>query len=303
MSNVDPAATTDSRRHFLLALRRILRPIIRLLIRNGIGYAEFADVARGAYVESAIRNSVKDGTKPSRAQVALVTGIPRQRVDHYIDDEGALPTTKSTLTNVLVEILHKWHTDPRYLDPAKVPLELEIETPSNPSFRDLVAEIDTEVSPAVILDELLRAKSVTYSGDRRIRALTRCFIWPQGDVASIEHFGTALTQLVETYEYNFNSAHVDNKLLERSVFADQGLPRKLLPEFQAHAKARTDQFVLDLDDWLATCVDGDTTHSDVYATAGVTVFLYVDPPAETKTLSELVQNHGNVLPNGDRSDS
>ena len=44
--------------HLLVALRRILRPIVGILIRAGIRFEEFSDVARGVFVESAIRDGL-----------------------------------------------------------------------------------------------------------------------------------------------------------------------------------------------------------------------------------------------------
>ena len=152
MSSVAPGLSIDARRHFLHALRRVLRPIIRLLIRNGIRYDEFADVARGAYVESAVRGGIDRIANPTRDQVALITGIPRQRVDHYIDDEDALPMADTPSTSTLVEILHRWHTDPRYLGPAGTPLELDLDAPSGPSLQSLVAQVDPSANRAVMLE-------------------------------------------------------------------------------------------------------------------------------------------------------
>lgn len=299
MPGADPALSLDTRRHFLHALRRVLRPIIRLLIRHGIGYAEFADVARGAFVESAIRCWDSQRPKPTREQIAQITGIPRQRVSHYVDDENALPNASPTLANVLVEVLHKWHTDPRYLNADGTPTNLELDVPSGSSFRSLVAEVNDKVSAEAVLDALLHANSVTHSTDDRIRATRRCFIWPQGDLARIEHFGTALSQLIGTYEYNLNIAQTEDRRLERSVFADNGLPAKLLPQFQAHATERTDHFLLDIDDWLARSADSDTNHLGPRIAAGVNVFLYVDPPADPRPPSTLVQPRRDLTSKGD----
>ncbi len=303
MSSADPTPPLDARRHFLHALQRVLRPIVRLLIRHGIGYAEFADVARGAYVESAIRCWDDQRPKPTRDQIAQITGIPQQRVNHYIDDENALPNASPTLANVLVEVLHRWHTNPRYLSADRTPTNLELDSPSGPSFRSLVAEVNDEVSAGAVLDALLRAKCVTHLDDNRIHAATRCFIWPQGDLARMEHFGITLSQLVGTFEYNFNVIQTEDKRLERSVFADEGLPQHLLPMFQAHAIERTNQFLLDLDDWIAQCADADTDQLGSRVAAGVNVFLYVDPPPDPRNLSGLVQFRRNTTSCSDQSTS
>jgi len=289
MSSVDPALSRDARGHFMLALRRILRPIIRLLIRNGIGYAEFADVARGAYVESAIRNTVKDGAKPSREQVARITGIPLERVDHYIDDQETQPSQEFPSTDGTAEVLHKWHTDPKYLSPDGTPLELPFDAPSGPSFQGLVAEVNTKVSSESVVEDLLSTKSVVYSDESRLRVVTRCFLWPGEWTHSIEHFGSSLAHLIQTLEYNFQPTNAEIKRLERFVSADQGLPAGLLQSFQEFTKERADQFLYDLDDWLARFCDTKTSQEKMRADAGVNVFFYLEPPPDPRSLSTLVQ--------------
>src|SRR5215469_8986221 len=94
--------SSDARKHLLFAVRRVLRPIVRLLIRVGIDYDEFADVARGAYIESAIRDG-SNATLPTRDRVAFVTGVSRQQVDYYIDNKRAMPAVAPTLARVVTE--------------------------------------------------------------------------------------------------------------------------------------------------------------------------------------------------------
>ena len=289
MSSADPTPPLDARRHFLHALQRVLRPIVRLLIRHGIGYAEFADVARGAFVESAIRDRADDGARPTRQQVAQITGIPRERVDHYIDHEDALPRAESPLADGMTEVLHKWHTDPRYLSPDGAPLELDFETGLGPSFRALVAEVNAEASPDSVLEELLKANSVIYADENRLRVVTRCFIWPGEWPHSIEYFGAALADLIRTHEYNFKPANTESKRLERFVSADQGLPPHLLPSFHDFAKERASQFLLDLDDWVARFSDTTINQEMPRTEAGVNVFFYVESPRDPRSLSSVVQ--------------
>ena len=289
MSGPDPALSRDARRHFLQALRRALRPIIRLLIRHGIGYAEFAEVARGAYVESAVRDWFDQCPKPTRAQISELTGIAPERVDRYIDDDEALPTAESSLEVGATEVLHRWHTDPRYLGADGTPLELDFVALAGPSFQGLVAEVNPEASPDSVLDELLKAMSVVYSDENRLRVITRYFIWPGEWPYSIEYFGVALADLIRTHEYNFDPVNAENKRLERFVSADQGLPARLLPSFHNFAKERASRFLLELDDWLARFSDTAHEKESPRAEAGVNVFFFVDPPPDPRTLPALVQ--------------
>ena len=45
-------ASTDARKQLLYALWCVLRPIVRILIRAGIRFDEFAEIARAAYIGS-----------------------------------------------------------------------------------------------------------------------------------------------------------------------------------------------------------------------------------------------------------
>ncbi len=281
--------TATSGKQLLYALRRVLRPIIRILIRAGIRFDEFAELARGVYVESAIKDGLDHASGLTRARISVVTGVTRQQVDYYIDNDGALPSASPTLAAVLVEVLQKWHTDPQYVGPYGIPLELEFELPSGRSFRGLVAMVDPTVSPGIVLEELLRVGSVTYSGEKHFRAVSRYFMMPEPlSPHQVEYFGNTLTRLAQTLEFNMNP-HNSEKRLERFVVADRGLPAGVVPEFVSYARERTSEFLLDLDNWLTPYSGSEDADSSPRIATGLNVFLYVDPPAENQSLASLVK--------------
>lgn len=262
---------------------------MRLMIRLGITFSDFADVARRVYIESAIRGR-SGGIPLTRERVAFVTGMSRQQVDYYIDDERALPTVGPTIARVATEVLHRWHTDAQYLGPYGIPLELEFDAPESRCFRSLVAQADSKASPGRVLEELLRAGAVVYSGEKHYRAVARLFVAPEYlSPHRVEHFGDTLAHLAQTLEYNANIVDGESKRLERCVFADNGIPRELLPRFEDHARARTLQFLADVDDWLAHRAGPDPDPSGPRLEVGVSVFLYVDPPPDQEKFSLLVQ--------------
>ena len=288
MSGVDDNLSVDTRRHFLQALRRVLRPIVRLMIRSGIRYDEFVDVARGAYVESAIRDADRSGPPLTRDQVAWITGIRRELVDHYIDSYEPCATTSPIATHIATEVLHKWHTDRRYLGPSGTPLELDFNAAAGPSFENLVAEVDAQSNPGIILDELLGAGSVVRSGDNHVRALSRFFIWPDNGQQRIECLGTTLAHMIETFEYNLGSPDSGNKRLERTVSTDRGISSELLNSFHAFARERGEQLLTDLDDWLGERRYRIANDVGPRFGIGVNIFFYVEPPVDRTSISALV---------------
>lgn len=274
-------SSPEARKHLLYALRRVLRPIARLLIRAGIRFKEFADLAQGVYVESAIRDTTEDATVPARERIAVLTGVTRRRVDFYIDNKGALPKAEPTLAAALVEVLLKWHTNPPYAGPYGIPLELEFDAPPERCFSSLVALVDPKADPAVALEELLRGGAVIQFGKKHFRAVSRYFM--MADPSSpelIEHLGKTLPRLAATLEYNMHPQHLDRRL-ERVVTAERALPAALLPEFESYARSRAVDFLLDLDNWLTSQPLGDSDIGDRIP-AGVNVFLYVEPEVEQK---------------------
>jgi len=61
------------------AVTSILRPLVRLLLRNGIPYRTFSDIAKRVYVDVATEESAsRDGNSPS--PVSILTGLSRKEV-------------------------------------------------------------------------------------------------------------------------------------------------------------------------------------------------------------------------------
>jgi hypothetical protein len=277
----------SSRDHLLYAFRRVLRPLIRILIRSGVRYDEFLELVRGVYVESAIRDGIGDGIKPTRAKVSLSTGVPRRDVDRYIDNDGALPGAPRTLTKILSEVLNRWHTDPLFVGPYGIPLELEVRSQRNRSFVELVSAVNSQVSVQDVLDELVRLKAVIWSGDTHIRVISRAFI-PVEEMspAQIEFFGNALTRLASTLQFNLDASNAE-KRLERSVIANKGLPREVVPVFQKHAREKVSELLIELDNWISPYA-GHVEPDGQIERVGVAVFQFVDAVPDKSKLSERV---------------
>lgn len=270
--------------YFLVALRRILRPLARLLIRAGLRFDEFADLARGVYLESAARDFDHTGI-PSRGRIAAVTGLTRHQVDRYID--RTLPSANPTSADLLVEILQKWHTIPEYVGPYGIPRELEFARPADRCFCSLVTLVDPAANAGAALEELRRAGAVASAGNAHFRAVSRSLMMSSpASPQMIEHFGSTLSRLAATMEYNMDPRNVDRRL-QRGVCADRGLPLELVPAFENYARAKANEFLLDLDNWLASRASGDSDGGE-RLDAGVNVFLYVESLAAEESLASLV---------------
>ena len=277
----------NSRDHLLYAFRRVLRPLIRILVRSGVRYDEFLELVRGVYVETAVRDGLGDGSVPTRAKISVSTGVPRRDVDRFIDNDGALPPVTKSLAATLSEILNKWHTDPQFVGPYGIPLELEVKSQKNRSFTELVNAVDPSANPHDVLDELLRFRAVVWSGDTHVRTISRaCIPVEEMSPAQLELFGNALTRLANTLQFNLDRLNTE-KRLERSVISDRGVPSSAIPVFEKHVRERVSELLVDLDDWLSQNSVED--QEDVrFERVGVAVFQFVEQVADETSLRERV---------------
>ena len=59
----------------LTACRHLLRPLVRILLRHGVGFGEFADAVRATYLDIAKSELIPAGRPDTDARLALLTGI------------------------------------------------------------------------------------------------------------------------------------------------------------------------------------------------------------------------------------
>jgi len=268
--------TSEARAHLLLAFRRILRPLVKLLIRAGVRLDEFTETVKGVYVESAVRDGLGQLGKGARARIAFVTGVPRRDIDRYIDDPGALAMPRPTFARVLTEIIHRWHTDLNFQGPYGLPLELDFARSRDRSFTALAKQVDPDCDPAILVDELLRSRVVVGSVEKYLKVVSRTYVVPVSMSAPmLEHFGNALSDLANTIIFN-NEAGQKKKRLERSVFPDQGLPASMVPEFEQLYRSLVQQLITDIDNWVADNMkDYRPTKGDERVDMGITIFQYL----------------------------
>lgn len=276
-----------SRDQLLYAFRRVLRPLIRILVRSGVRYDEFLELVRGVYVETAVRDGLGEDSQPTRAKISISTGVPRRDVDRFIDNDGALPAPPKTLTATLSEILNKWHTDPHFVGPYGIPLELEIKGQKSRSFSELVTAVDAHAPIGDLLEELVRLKTVVRSGDTHVRTVSRAFI-PVEEMspAQLEFFGNALTRLANTLQFNMDRRNVD-KRLERSVISGGSLPRSVIPVFERHVREKITELLVELDNWLSP-YSAEKEPTEEFERVGLAVFQFVDPVPDLRPLRDQV---------------
>jgi hypothetical protein len=276
-----------ARAQLIFSFRKILKPMIRILLRAGIPYLEFREVLKGAYVEAAVRDGIRGHEGPvTRSTLADHTGIPVADVNRFIDDSSVLAPPESTNQAIITEVLHIWCTDSHYIGPYGLPLELDLEETPSRNLTTLIYKADPTANPKAILRDMVEYGIVKPVGIRHYRAVARMNI--SNDIMSpqaLDYFGRTMTHLANTLANNLGTPGAPPRL-QRSVVADGGLPEYALPEFEALLREKVQKLLVDVDDWLSANRPHWVQPAKMIGT-GLTVFHYVAEPHDHTPLSDL----------------
>ena len=239
---------SEIRNSLLVACQTFMEPIARFLMRQGIGFKEFSEVAKTAFVKIATNEYGKRGRPTNISRTAVLTGLTRKEVKRIrvlLEEQGTRPPPRLGKPAQLLEI---WHHDGDFLDNEGRPRELELEGALG--FKDLAKRTGGDVPPGALLTELINAKSVTLVSEGRLRCLSRHFN-PSGiDTYMALRYGEVLGDLASTLDFNAAKDDDSGKRFERRVWSD-ALDEKRVAKFHKLIRDHGSSLLEFLDDWLS----------------------------------------------------
>jgi hypothetical protein len=242
---------TDLKLSVLAAYKRLLKPLVRILIRNSVSFAEFSEIAKNVYVEVAAADFQVPDKEMTQGRIAILTGLTKKEVDRLVSEQGKQQRDYASNLNRVTRILSGWHTDPEFTGPYGLPLDVPFDEPGHRSFCELVRRYTSDMPARAMLDELLRIGVVKDADGGRFRVLTRTYLPTADAPESLDRLGSAVRNFVETMDFNRTETDSDKRLFERTVVADAGLRPTDLPLFQAYVRERGQFLLEELDDWLS----------------------------------------------------
>jgi hypothetical protein len=174
----------EQRRKVLSSFQLVLRPIVKILLRYGIGFSEFAESLKTVYVDVGSSEFGIRGRPTNISRVAVMTGLTRKEVRRLrtkIEGGENSVVVKST---PITEILHRWHSEDEFLDshgrPAKLPFSGD-----RGSFSSLVKQFGGDVPAGAMRTELQRVGSVELNDKGELSVKLRSF-WPSDNTGKLE---------------------------------------------------------------------------------------------------------------------
>ena len=276
--------------HLRRALSLMFKPLVRLLIAQGVTHAEFSETAKEVYVEVALRHFESEG-RVNRSRVAILTGLTRKEVKNVIDrtiESGYQEKTYSRPERVLTG----WYSDPRFQGPYGIPLELPYEASDkvSPSFVELVKQYSGDMAPRQMLNQLLEAGSVV-EVENRYKAVRRIFKHSTLSPSLITRLGEVGYRVFSTAAKNIDKQMEGSGYFDRMVFADDGCTDEVINSFDEYIKPKGQEFLEEIDVWFSSRKDLNKTGVERKET-GIYMVHYVEDLEDQGTLRSLLYDRG-----------
>ena len=257
------------------AAQAVLRPLVRILLRNGVAYGAFAELARRVYAEVAEREFALAGRKQTVSRISTLTGLTRKEVTRIQSEEGPSQADNERY-NRPARVISGWVREKRYHDRRGRPAELQMEGDAR-SFSALVREFSGDIPPRAMADELARVGAIEIMPDGKVRLLTRAYI-PRGDqVEKLGILGADVADLIRTIDHNLTCAPGE-AYFQRRVSYDN-IPREMLPTLTKQL-SRKAQSCLESMDRVLAAADRDRSPAvkgTGRARTGVGIYYFEEP--------------------------
>jgi hypothetical protein len=197
-------------------LSRLVAPLARLCLANGVTFATVEDILKRAFVQEA--DALQPGA-PSHGTVSRIstaTGISRREVSRLTKTGAPVRPTKPPLAT---EVFARWTTDPAFRDHNGAPCVLKRQGPA-PSFDTLAQSVTRDVHPRSMLDELVRLGLVRHDEESDCVKPVRGEFVPRGD--NQQMFGLLGDNVGDHLDAAVANVSGDgSQHFEQAVFADE----------------------------------------------------------------------------------
>jgi hypothetical protein len=230
------------------AILKIIRPLVRILLRNGVPFRTIADLIKWIFVDVALKEFGIAGRKQSDSRIAIITGLSRKEVRRLRKVTQPSDAEEIDRYNRAARVISGWIRDRRFTDAKGHPRLLPFDKAKN-SFSDLVKFFSGDVPARAILDELANVGAVKKLKDGKIKLITRAYL-PVGDEPDfLSILGTDTAHLITTIDHNI-IRKPEERFFQRKVSYDN-LPEEAIPIFRQLSARQCQKLLERLDEWLA----------------------------------------------------
>ena len=227
-------AADSERRALHSAVMRLLRPLVRILLRHGVPFNTFAEIARWVYVEVTDKDFAIEGRKQTDSRVSVITGLTRKDVARIKKLEKPEDEASALSYNRAARVVSAWAREYPMEGTASgvAPLPLE----GRRSLSELIHRHSGDMPVRAVVDELLRVGAIRLRDEGTAELLHRHYLPPQGERRKLVYLGDDVADLIATIGHNLQ-AKASDTMFQRKVFYDN-IPGEHLDSVRAVARRR-----------------------------------------------------------------
>jgi hypothetical protein len=269
----------DIKDQVLSALRFALAPLVRVLLRNGVTWSEFAEVAKEVFVQAAREDYGVQGRPTNTSRVALITGLSRREVTRVKDVLLGERPREVAAPGRISQILTAWHVDPQFMASDGKPATLPA-TGDGPSLETLLKKYAGDTPHGAVIKEI-EELGLVERGSQGYRALARDYIRSASDPDLVRQAGVALHDHASTIAHNLDAKRDGAARFERMA-THLALPRRHVRAFEAYLAIEGQAFLEKVDGWLSAR-DANPAHDERTLRVGVGVYQIRDQQKGSRT--------------------
>ncbi|MFQ5589121.1 MAG: DUF6502 family protein [Nitrospiria bacterium] len=229
------------------AVLRLLCPLVRILLRNGVPYGAFADLSKKIYVDVANKEFGIPGKKQTDSRVSIITGLNRKEVRRVKTLANPYDESVTERYHRAARVISGWVRDQRFLDETGQPADLPLEG-EGPTFHELVKIFSGDMPVRAVMDELLRVDCVSRLEDGKIRLKTRAYLPGTEESEKLDILGSDVRDLINTIDHNLTAQKT--RFFQRKVEYNN-LPAKFMEKLRALSADQGQSLLEALDQWLS----------------------------------------------------
>lgn len=173
------------------ALRRVLRPLVRLMLARGVTFPFLAELLKGLLVEVAEREFALEGRPQTASRLSLLSGVHRKDVRRLRRGAAAQAETMPAAISLGAQLVAAWLTTARLCDRRgrPRPLARAASAGGEASFEALVARVSKDIRARSVLDEWLRLGIAHLDERDRVCLNAEAFVPARGFEEKAFYFG------------------------------------------------------------------------------------------------------------------
>lgn len=232
----DVVSENPVKQRVLTAMQRVLKPLVRLALAQGVNYQMLLETLKIVFVQVAEEDFKLAKREQTDSRISLLTGLHRKDV-HRLRDQPDNSQNQHSLVTLGSQLVGLWVSNADFIDSTGNPKPLPrlASVGGELSFDRLVASVSKDIRARPVLDEWLRVGVVHINDDDCVCLNTAAFVPSEDFDSKLFFFQQNIHDHIAATTHNL--MNITPPMLERCVYYD-GLTVEAINELKLMSESQ-----------------------------------------------------------------